>query len=131
MHYQPTDTELAHLQVMSSSERIEYFLTRAIECEEIWGHADSEGWVLREDGVKSILPVWSYQNLANASLDRADLHVQATSLEHFIDILSRREEGIFLEILPAPGQAGALISASELLGMFESLMDAGTYFLEG
>jgi hypothetical protein len=131
MHYQPTTAELAELPAMTDKERTYYFLTRSVECEEIWGHADAEGWLMREDDEKTILPVWPYQSLAQACIKDAELHAQATSLERFIEILSETEETIYLEVLPTLEQRGALISATELLSMFESLIDCGTYFLEG
>ncbi len=131
MHFHPTPAELAELPKMPYRERILYFLTRAIECEEVWGHADDEGWIMREEGGRTILRVWSYQGLADDCLDGAGLASESLALERFIEVLEGTEERIHLEILPAPHRAGALIEASELLSMLEGMMDSGSYFMEG
>ncbi len=132
MHFQPTEAEQGSFAGFSTRERLNYFLTRTMEVEEVWGHADAEGWLMRTEGDKSILAVWPYQNLAQAYITSADGNPQATSLEHFIDILQRNlSQAIYLDIMPLPNQSPVLMSAKELLSLYESLMDAGTYFLEG
>ena len=131
MHFEPTSTELADLPDMADRERIFYFLTRAIECEEVWGHGDGEGWILREEDGKTILRVWSYQNLAQDCIEDPGVEAQSLALERFIEVLERAAEPVHLEILAMPTRPGALIEATEVLGMFESLIDSGTYFLEG
>ncbi len=133
MHYQPTSTELSDIPGMSDSQRIYYFLTRAIESEEIWGHADAQGWIMRNEDDKTILSVWPYKTLAHDCLPDETLSTQAISLEHFIDTLAQAltQQSIHLEILSLPHQAGAIIEAAELLNMFKSLMESGTYFIEG
>ncbi len=131
MHHQPTPTELEDLPEMPDQERIAYFLSRAIECEEVWGHADPVGWIMREEDGKTILQVWSYRSLAKDCILDADLSAESFSLERFIEILEHAREPIHLEILPMPQRPGALIEAREVLGMFESLIDSGTYFMEG
>jgi hypothetical protein len=131
MHFQPTPTELADLPEMPFRERILYFLTRAIECEEVWGHADDEGWILGEEDGKTILRVWSYQVLASDCLEGAGLKPESLALERFIEVLEGAQETIHLEILPMPQRPGALIEAGELLSMLEGMMDSGSYFMEG
>jgi len=132
MHFQPTASEQASFAHFSGRERLEYFLTRTMEAEEVWGHADEEGWLMREENGKTILSVWPYQNLAQANIATSNTTPQATSLEHFIEILQHNlGQDIHLDIMPLPGQNFVLMTARELLSMYESLMDAGTYFLEG
>lgn len=127
----PNAEQQAAFAHFSKQERIEYFLTRTIEAEEIWVHADDEGWLMREEDEKTILPVWPYENLARANLG-GDMVAQATSLEHFIDILNQNSNrGIDLDMMPLPNQTTVLISIPELLSMYESLIDSGSYFLEG
>ena len=127
----PNAEQQAAFTHFSKQERIEYFLTRTIEAEEIWVHADDEGWLMREEDEKTILPVWPYENLARANLE-GDMVTQATSLEHFIDILNQNSnQDIDLDIMPLPDQTTVVISIPELLSMYESLIDSGSYFLEG
>jgi hypothetical protein len=127
----PNTEQQAAFAHFSTQERIEYFLTRTMEAEEVWVHADDEGWLMREENNKTILPVWPYENLARGNL-AGEMFVQATSLEHFIDILNHNSnQGIDLDIMPMPEQPTTLISIVEILSMYESLIDSGSYFLEG
>jgi len=132
MHFPPTAEQQAAFATLSKQERIDYFLTRTMEAEEVWVHADEQGWLMREEGEKSILPVWPYENIARANIAGSDVTPQATSLEHFIEILNRNvQQPIDLDIMPLPNQPTAFISIAALLSMYESLLDSGTYFLEG
>jgi len=133
MRYAPSQQELQDIGTMQAPQRVQYFLTRVIEAEEIWALADSQGWVMREEGNKTILPIWPYRECADACIDDTDLRSHATSLDHFVEsiLLTLIAEDIQLEILPSSGVSGALLSAVELQSMFQSLMEAGEYFLEG
>ncbi|MCV6636246.1 DUF2750 domain-containing protein [Candidatus Albibeggiatoa sp. nov. NOAA] len=127
----PNSEQQAAFAQFSAQERIEYFLTRTMEAEEVWVHADDEGWLMREEDDKTILPVWPYENLARANLI-GGMVAQATSLEHFIDILNyNRNRGIDLDIMPLPDQPIVIAPVTEILSMYESLIDSGSYFLEG
>ncbi|WP_353570455.1 DUF2750 domain-containing protein [Candidatus Albibeggiatoa sp. nov. BB20] len=130
MSLAPNTERQAGFAKFSAQERIEYFLTRTMEGEEVWVHADDEGWLMREENEKTILPIWPYENLAQANLAGGESTVQATSLEHFIDILNHNQ-AIHLDIMPLPEQPIVLISIVEILSMYESLIDSGSYFLEG
>jgi hypothetical protein len=133
MRYAPSQQELQEIGVMAPPQRLQYFLSRVIEAEEIWGLADPQGWVMREEGDRLILPIWPYQECANACVDALDLQPHATSLDHFVERIlhSLIEEGILLEVLPSRGMGGAMLTAVELQSMFKSLMESGEYFLEG
>ena len=133
MRYAPTSQELQEIVTMQAPQRLQYFLSRVIEAEEIWGLADPQGWVLREDGDKTILPIWPYRECAEACINEPDLKTHATSLDHFVESILHTliADGIHLDILPSRDTAGALLSAAELQSTFKSLMESGEYFLEG
>ena len=118
---------------MSAPLRLQYFLSRVIEAEEIWGLADQKGWVMREEDDKLILPIWPYRQCADACIVDHDLQSNATSLDHFVERIlhTLAAEGIHLDVLPSVGTSGAVLSAVELQSMFKSLMESGEYFLEG
>lgn len=118
---------------MPAPQRLEYFLTRVMEAEEVWSLADNQGWVMREEGDKTILSLWPYRQCADACIVETDLQSHATSLDHFVESILHTliAEGIDLEILPSREASGALLSAIELQSMFKSLMESGEYFLEG
>jgi hypothetical protein len=133
MRYAPSQQELEEIGTMPAMQRLQYFLTRVIEAEEVWGLADRQGWVMREDGDKTILSIWPYRQCADACIVDPDLQSHATSLDHFVERILHTliAEDIHLEVLPSIGASGALLSAVELQSMFQSLMESGEYFLEG
>jgi hypothetical protein len=133
MRYAPSQQELQDIITMPAPQRVEYFLTRVMEAEEVWSLADRQGWVMREEGDKTILPLWPYRQCADACNVEADLHSHATSLDHFVESILHTlvAEDIHLEVLPSLETGGALLSAVELQSMFKSLMESGEYFLEG
>ena len=133
MRYTPSQQELQEIGVMAPPQRLQYFLSRVIEAEEIWGLADPQGWVMREEGDKLILPIWPYQQCANDCVNARDLQPHATSLDHFVERILHTliEEGIHLEVLPTRNVGGALVTAIELQSLFQSLLESGEYFLEG
>lgn len=133
MRYAPTQQELQEVGTLPPPKRLQYFLMRVIEAEEIWSLADRHGWVMHEDADKTILPVWPYAQFANACIVESDLQSHATSLDHFVENILQTliAENIHIEVLPSLSSSGALLSAIELQSMFKSLMESGEYFLEG
>lgn len=134
MHHAPTPTELIILSNASNEERLDYFLTRAMESEEVWGLSNESGWVMKEENGSYILPVWSYSvlSLSCAQGDWSEHSPDSVSLEHFVYqvLASLKEQQIQLEILPSLDQPGLLIKADSLFEIFERKLDAVEYFLE-
>ena len=118
---------------MPAPQRLQYFLTRVIEVEEIWGLVDPQGWVMREEADKLILPIWPYRQCADACIVESDMQAHATSLDHFVERILHTlvADDIYLDVLPSRDATGALLSAVELQSMFKSLIESGEYFLEG
>jgi len=133
MRYAPSPQELLDIGVMPAPQRLQYFLTRVTEAEEVWGLADPQGWILHEVGDRTILSIWPYRQCAEACLVEPGLHPFATSLDHFVERILHTlvEDNIYLDILPSRDAAGAVLSAAELQGMLESMLESGEYFLEG
>lgn len=135
MRYSPSDSEVAAFESMPDNERLEYFLSRVAEAEEVWGLGNASGWVMREsDGVTS-LPVWPYRQFAMAcAVDDWEAQAgNAVSLEHFIfNVLQMMKDAdIQVEIMPAVARRGVLLDPQYLFKLFESLIESGEYFLEG
>ncbi len=135
MRFAPYASEAAALASMTAAEVLEYLLSRTGETEEIWGLASREGWIMRDSGQETSLPVWPYQQLARdcARDEWAGLSPEAISLEHFVyntlPLLMRR--GIRVELMPRPAAAGQLIDAQQLRELYDGLIDTGEYTLEG
>ena len=135
MHHAPTATEFKILETASNEERLDYFLTRAMECEDVWGLSNASGWIIKEEDDCNLLPVWSYSVLAEscAQGECSNHTPDSVSLEHFVyDVLKQLDQqDIWVEILPSPQRPGFIIEASALFEIFERKLDTAEYFLEG
>ncbi|WP_455211094.1 DUF2750 domain-containing protein [Kaarinaea lacus] len=135
MKYRPDAKELSEIESYSRNERLHYFLTRAVESEEVWGLSNQSGWVIREHDNQTILPVWPYQIFAAkcATNEWQDYTAGAVSLEHFVykllPVMIAQE--IKVEILPSTNQPGNLLDARELSSLFEGMLESGEYYMEG
>ena len=135
MKYKPSISELSEVVNYDTKERLHYFLTRAVESEEVWGLSNQSGWVMRDHNNQTILPVWPYQIFAAkcATNEWQDYKPGAVSLEHFVykllPVMIAQE--IKVEILPTTDQPGELLDARELSSLFEGMLESGEYYMEG
>lgn len=132
MRYAPTEAERACLKDMDEAERLLYFITRSMECEEVWSLRNAEGWATRETITGDILPLWPYRMLAEPFAAQGEA-ADAVSLEHFVyhELSDLNLDGIRLEIMPDAGQQGMILGASELFQVFDRKIDDEQYFIEG
>lgn len=134
MRFSPALNEYTAIETMAGAESLEYFITRTFETEEVWGLANEIGWVMRERDHQTVLPVWPFQQLVAASEQESSDHsANAVSLERFVygvlDMLL--EAGALVEVMPRLGAPGYLIEPQQLRGLFEGVIEAGEYRLEG
>lgn len=130
MRHTPYDSEYRAASQMSDSERLDYFLTRCFETDEVWFLMQDSGPLEREFEGKLTLPVWPYARFAGDAVDSlAAGEPGSTSLEHFLyqmlDELMRRN--VWIEVMPRDKAAGCLITPQRLFTIFEGLIDAGEY----
>ena len=135
MKYAPTDKELAFFNEMSEEERFSYCLTRIAEAEEVWGLAESKGWVIAEKDDQSALPIWPYKDVAMMCKGEQwkNAEPQAISLEHFVYKVSQMliENEIAVEVFPTANNPGHVMEAKAFFKILENLMESGEYFMEG
>lgn len=135
MKYHLSAQDLLEVESYDANARLHYFLSRAIESEEVWGLNNRFGWVMKEADGQSILPVWPYEILATqcAANEWQDYTAGAVSLEHFVYKLLpvMIEQDIKVEILPTQTQSGNLLKAKELAAIFEGMLETGEYYMEG
>ena len=132
MRYAPSEAELACMAHMDAAERLHYFITRSMECEEVWSLRNTDGcWAIREGTDGPHLPLWPYRILAEACLSKGEA-ADAVSLEHFVyhELGELNLDGIKLEIMPGESP-GMVLSASELFQIFDRKIDDEQYFIEG
>jgi hypothetical protein len=133
MQHAPTENEKKHLAGMTATQRIEYFLTRTMESEEVWGLTDDDGWLLRDRDGKTVLQIWPYRQFVEECIELEDQRPGSVSLEHFVDSILETllAQDIVIELWPDRERTGTLLTATEMQDMFTSLFDSGEYRLEG
>ena len=135
MRYSASESEQAALREMSLEERFHYAVGRIVETEEIWSLGDENGWQILDRGDTQIIPVWPYRHHAVESMevDFPATRPISVSLEHFMYGLLKQciDNKIMLDINPAPGATGFEINAAQLYEVLESMVESGSYFVEG
>ena len=135
MRYLVSTKELEEASSYSPQSRAQYFLSRAIESEEVWGLNNPSGWILKEQNDQTILPIWPYQQMATgcAQGEWENYEANAVSLEHFVyKVLPMMvTQDILVEIFPTNSNPGELMSAEKLASIFEGLLESGEYYMEG
>ncbi len=134
MHFEPTALEAKALQNMSGPALMEYFITRVVEVEEVWGLGNASGWVMRELDDQTTLPVWPYQMLAEecAVAEWDNQYAKSVSLEHFIGNILKLliVNDIQIEIMPTKNDTGFIMQPQQILTLFEGILESGSYYLE-
>lgn len=135
MRTSPTQSELAMLNELCSDELFHYAITRIIECEEVWGLLEDDGWMIQQQRETSYITIWPYQCRAKAYAEsiQSNRLPHSTSLEDFVYRLLNQcaEQDIQIEVFARPTQAGKIVSASNLSGLLEGMMESGEYYMEG
>jgi len=134
MRFEPYEVEYESVGSMSDTDRLDYFLLRAFETEDIWALRQGREWLVREHDGKMLMPLWPYKRYASeAALDIwMDGRPDAMSLEFFVDeYLAGLEGDVLLDVMPRGDQPGCVITPRQLLGILEGMQDAAEYRLEG
>ena len=136
MRHEPYAAELKALPTMSDGERLDYFLLRIFETDEVWGLDEGADWLVREHGDDLYMPLWPYRRFAaDAALDFLhDGSPASVALEHFIDNTLRplMDSDTLLEIMPRDADTlGCVITPHRLLDILIGLFDASEYRLDG
>ena len=135
MRYLVSTKELEEVSSYSPQRRGQYFLSRAIESEEVWGLSNQSGWILKEENDQTILPIWPYQQMATGCAlgEWENYDANAVSLEHFVYkvLPTMVTQDILVEIFPTNSNSGELMNAEKLASIFEGLLESGEYYMEG
>ena len=135
MRCNPSEEALAEIASMDEEQRLDYFLSRAIECEEVWSLGSDCGWTIREEGEQRVIPVWPSQELADrcACGDCERQRSDPVSLEHFLYrvLAMMQENGILVEVLPLAQRPGKLMPAEALFEALDRSLAGGESLLGG
>lgn len=134
MRYAPYAEEYLAAANLVDTKRLEYFLYRIFECEEVWMLESDLDWFIDSRGEQFIMPLWPYERYALDCIsgDWAALRAQAMSLEDLVNQLLPEldEEDVLLEIMPTQENPGCLIGASQLRAILDGMIGAGEYTLD-
>ncbi|MGB1091658.1 MAG: DUF2750 domain-containing protein [Oceanobacter sp.] len=136
MRFEPYEAEYAAVPNMSDVERLDYFLLRAFEIEEVWSLKQGPNWYTEEVEGEKVMLIWPYKRYASeGALDIwMDCRPDSISLEYFLYTEMNRliEQNVWFNVMPpGEGQTGCLITPQQLFKIFEGMYDAGEYRLEG
>ena len=129
MSWDLADGETEMVLALSARERYGYFIQLAVDCGEIWGLKNDEGWVLAGDEERDALPLWPHPGFAAACAvgDWAKAVPQPITLDELLaDLIPILEEdGIAVAVFPGPDGDSAVVEAKDLRGDIESEIELG------
>jgi hypothetical protein len=135
MKFQLAAAELSHLSQVSSQELFDYAVNRLIEWEEVWSLGNENGWRIDDVNGSESIVIWPYRQLAEKyASETADRSTPlSTSLDNFLyRILGDcQAANIYISVSPVKGVSGKHISAYDLRGILEGMVETGEYYLEG
>ncbi|TXS95642.1 DUF2750 domain-containing protein [Parahaliea maris] len=134
MRHAPYQKEVESAAAMSEAARLEYFLTRVFEAEEVWGLDDGCEWIVEERDGQQLMPLWPYEQFAQAAAQFGwkDCLPAAESLEDFLynTLPGLIAEDYMLNIMATPGVDGCFVSPQRLYAILEGMIEAGEYKLD-
>ena len=135
MRHSPYENEYLAAQTMSEQQRLEYFLMRVFETDEVWFLRNRHGWLWHESDGQSACPLWPYKRFAgDAALDYwQDYSPSSIALDFFLEhqLVELIEHKVLIDIMPRGSAAGCLIAPQRLQSIFHGMIDAGEYRLDG
>ena len=134
MRHSPYESEYQAVQTMSDTQRLEYFMSRVFEAEEVWFLNTQAGAHYRTLDEEKTFVVWPYKRFATeAALDVwQDSFPASCSLEYFMEqTLEELTQGNFIvEVMPRGSDAGCLINPKRLGAILQGMIYAGEYRLD-
>ena len=137
MRYKPYDYEYAAITAMNNEELTDFFLSRIYETEEIWGLKERGSfWMTYNRKGEETLPVFPYKIMAEEACvnDWEVMIPVAESLEFFMEksLPHLIHNKTVIEVMPGLERKGnIIITASQLFNILETMIDSGTYTMDG
>ena len=114
-----SDEEFAHVIAVKAPKRVEYFVKRVADSEELWGLRDEDGWLaLGDDEGNDLFPVWPAERYAAAyaAEQHAEERPERIPLEEWLDeyLPGFAEDGVQVAVFPIPSGQGVVLKPEEL-----------------
>ena len=118
MTYKLNDKQFASIQKLADHERLDYFLKKVADWEEIWSLSSAEGWVeLSSPDGDECLPIWPHPDFAAAWAveDWADCQPKAIKLEVWLErwTAGLQRDNTVLAVFPVDEEEGIVMTPSE------------------
>ena len=124
MSYTLNEKHMSNVLALPAQERLEYFIGRVADWEEVWGLKDDSGWASSADngGVMSI-PFWphlKFAELCNSDLWKGNIPTPIS----LIDFMSKwlpglNNDGLKVAVFPTPSGKSIQLEPSVLLEQLE------------
>ncbi|MCD5995955.1 DUF2750 domain-containing protein [Pseudomonas sp. CDFA 602] len=110
--------KIENVLLLDDLERLEYFIRKVADFEELWG-AYEEGWLLLGDNSdKKFLPVWPEEDFAKNYIDenKAIALPKRIELGHFFEkwLPGMENDGTDILVFPIKGSQGVVLPPSVL-----------------
>ena len=124
MSYTLNEKHMSNVLALPAQEKLEYFIGRVVDWEEVWGLKDDSGWASSTDnaGVMSI-PFWphlKFAKLCNSDLWKGNIPTPIS----LIDFMSKwlpglNNDGLKVAVFPTPSGKSIQLEPSVLLEQLE------------
>jgi len=109
---------------MPAEQRYDFFISKAITEQQVWGLASDEGWVILPEDGEEVFPVWPYAELAELwrSGEFSDCQPKAIPLADWLEkwLPGMQEDGLLAAVCPDSEGDAIIVGAEELLENLEN-----------
>lgn len=128
MSYKLSEKEQAAVSALRPEQRLEHFVKRVADWEEIWSLKAPSDWVMAgtESGAR-VFPIWPHPNYAKTCVCNqwSDSSPEAISLEHFMNawVPGLTKDGVKVAVFPTPNSGGAVTEPTALKELLEKELE--------
>ena len=119
MTAQLTTTQLNAINHMSAEQRYDYFISKSVGLQEVWGLSSEQGWVILPEAGDEHFPVWPHQELAAAwaTGEFADCEPKRISLDDWLNkwLPGMEKDSLLAAVCPDAEGDSIIVAAEELL----------------
>lgn len=117
MNYELTADDLQKLGALDAEQRFDYFLTAAVDTQQIWILVDEEGFVLVDAEDDRCIPVWPHAELAQQWINGewAQCEAQAVDFSVWLDKWTAGLNGdeLMIAVFPHAQEPGIVMDPTE------------------
>lgn len=116
MSYKPNSKEIEAVVALPAPKRMEYFIGKVTDWEELWSSGDESGWTLMaDDSGREVVPVWPAQEYASLCCTGSDTPKKILLADWLAKwIPGTRADGRKIAVFPVPSSQGIVMTPDEL-----------------